>query len=401
MQEAFIEISNVTKIFGGNIKLASELAKSGTSKDVIRDRTGSTVGFNRVNLQIAQGELFVIMGLSGSGKSTLLRCINRLIDPTFGSIRIEGTDVMKLSAPELLQFRQKKMAMVFQKFALLPHRTVEENVAFGLELQNIPKSQRINIALEKLSLVGLEGWGKESPANLSGGMQQRVGLARALANDPSILLMDEAFSALDPLIRVDMQNELLKLQSRLKKTIIFITHDLDEALKIGDRIALMRDGEVVQVGTPQEIVFNPANEYVARFAKGIDVTKILTASYIMKRTNDVILLNMSPQTAMDTLRSRGLSGGFVVDNEGHLKGYITIDHLVEAVDHNIKAVNECRYESAITVGPDASLLELSQLLSGTRHPIAVVDHSLLFQGLVGKSTIIKALAARGDVNHVT
>jgi glycine betaine/proline transport system ATP-binding protein len=401
MQTPYIEMSNITKIFGKHIKQGSEMTKAGKSKDEIREKTGCTLGVNGVDLQIGKGELFVIMGLSGSGKSTLLRCINRLIEPTFGSIIIDGTDVTKLSEDELLKFRQKKMAMVFQKFALLPHRTVEENVAFGLELQNMPKAERLKIANEKLALVGLERWGKESPSSLSGGMQQRVGLARALANDPSILLMDEAFSALDPLIRVDMQDELLNLQSQLKKTIIFITHDLDEALRIGDRIALMRDGEVVQVGTPEEIVLNPANDYVARFVQGIDVTRILKASDVMKRTDEVISTKMSPKEAIDFLNSQKLSGSFVVDEVGHVAGYITADQLINSLNGNIQTVKGCPLESATTVGLEANLTKLSQLLWKTEHPIAVVDGDLLFQGLVGKTSIIKALASRGDEDHAT
>ena len=400
MQAPLIEISNVTKIFGKNVKQASEMTRQGHSKEAIREKTGCTLGVNRVDLQIGKGELFVIMGLSGSGKSTLLRCINRLIDPTFGSIVIEGTDVTKLSHADLLKFRQKTMAMVFQKFALLPHRTVEENVAFGLELQNMPKAERLAIAREKLALVGLEGWGKDTPSSLSGGMQQRVGLARALANDPAILLMDEAFSALDPLIRVDMQNELLKLQKQLKKTIIFITHDLDEALKIGDRIALMRDGEVVQVGTPEEIVMNPANDYVARFVQSIDITHILTASDVMQQDVDVIGGETSPQTAIDYLHGKQLSGGFVVDGGGRLQGYITKDKLESDRDGK-RMVKDCACERAVTANPEASITELSRLLCETPNPIAVVGPDGKIQGVVGPSTIIQALASRGDEKHVT
>ncbi|WP_206832746.1 quaternary amine ABC transporter ATP-binding protein [Alicyclobacillus fructus] len=264
-----IEIRQLTKIFGNRSQQALQLLNEGASKEQVRQQTGCIVGVNTVDLEINQGELFVIMGLSGSGKSTLLRCLNRLIEPTYGSVQIGHYEVTNLSKPELLRFRQKKVAMVFQKFALFPNRTVLENVAFGLEIQNIEKMERQRIAREKLSLVGLDRWADDYPQNLSGGMQQRVGLARALATNADILLMDEAFSALDPLTRADMQKELLNLQSTLHKTIIFITHDVNEALRLGDRIGVMRDGELVQIGTPEAIVNSPVDDYVASFVRNV------------------------------------------------------------------------------------------------------------------------------------
>ena len=257
------------------------MLKERKSKNEILKATNCTVAVKNANLTIKEGEFFVIMGLSGSGKSTLLRCINRLIKPTKGQVLINGTDITAASDKELLEMRRREIAMVFQNFGLLPHRSVLSNIAFGLELQGVPKQEREKKAMKSMEIVGLKGYQNQMVGQLSGGMQQRVGLARALANDPEILLMDEAFSALDPLIRVQMQDEMLALQSKMKKTIVFITHDLSEAIKLGDRIAIMRDGEVVQVGTSEEILTEPANDYVARFVENVDRSKIITAGSIM------------------------------------------------------------------------------------------------------------------------
>ncbi|MCL6633738.1 MAG: glycine betaine/L-proline ABC transporter ATP-binding protein [Alicyclobacillus herbarius] len=394
-QRAWIELTDVTKVFGDRPEAALRMLREGADKEQVREKTGQNVGVNHVSLKINKGELFVIMGLSGSGKSTLLRCLNRLIEPTTGTIVIDGTDITRLNKAELLRFRQKKMAMVFQQFALFPHRTVLENVAFGLEVQNVARERRLAIAEEKLELVGLKGWGHQFPQNLSGGMQQRVGLARALANDPDILLMDEAFSALDPLIRDDMQNELLNLQQQLHKTIVFITHDLNEALKIGDRIALMKDGEVVQVGTPEDIVSHPANEYVARFVKGVDVTKVLTAEDVMKRPTPLVRVKDGPRVALRTLRDAGLSSGFVVDEGRRLRGLVTADELAAAVKAKRTSVADCTLESTVTVSPQANLEELVSRIVESRYPLAVVDEDGVLRGLVLKSSILEAMAGQG------
>lgn len=273
-----IEIRNLYLIFGKEKHKAEKMLKEGKTKEEILKATGCTVAVKDANLSINEGEIFVIMGLSGSGKSTLLRCINRLIRPTSGEIIINETDISKASKQELLQIRRKELAMVFQHFGLLPHRSVLHNIAFGLELQGVKKGEREKKAMECMQQVGLKGYENQMVGQLSGGMQQRVGLARALANNPEVLLMDEAFSALDPLIRVQMQDELLTLQSKMKKTIVFITHDLNEAIKLGDRIAIMKDGEIVQTGTSEEILTEPANAYVERFVENVDRSKIITAS---------------------------------------------------------------------------------------------------------------------------
>lgn len=282
-----IQIKDVTKVFGDYNDQVKSLLKENKSKDEILKETGSTVAVKNANFTIEDGEVFVVMGLSGSGKSTLIRLINRLIDPTDGDILINSNNISSLNKEDLRNFRRDNLSMVFQSFALFPFKTVVENVAFGLEVKDVPKKERLTKAEESLKLVGLDGYKAQYPNQLSGGMQQRVGLARALANDTDILLMDEAFSALDPLIRKEMQNELLQLQQDMKKTIVFITHDLDEALHIGDRIALMKDGAIAQVGTPEEIVINPGNDYVKDFVKDIDRSKVLKVKHIMDSVENV------------------------------------------------------------------------------------------------------------------
>lgn len=282
MTSPLIEISGLYKIFGTRPNSVIERVKLGHSKEQVLTETGHTVGLKDINLQIQKGEIFVIMGLSGSGKSTMIRHFNRLIDPTMGQILVEGVDVMQLSNKELEQFRRHKMSMVFQRFGLLPHRTVIDNIAYGLEVQGMNKEARLEKANEWLETVGLTGYKHQYPAQLSGGQQQRVGLARALATDAEILLMDEAFSALDPLIRSEMQDQLVELQQKLHKTIIFITHDLDEALRLGDRIAILKDGELVQQGSPDEILLHPADEYVEAFVKDVNRARALTVETLMQ-----------------------------------------------------------------------------------------------------------------------
>ncbi len=277
-----IQVRGLSKVFGKQPKKALELRDQGLKRPEILEKTGQTLGLSDISFDVYEGELLVIMGLSGSGKSTLIRCLNRLIDTTEGEIIIDGENIPTLGEKALLECRRRHFSMVFQNFALFPHRTVQQNAEFGLEIRGVEKSERQSIAHNALKQVGLEGWEDAYPNQLSGGMQQRVGLARALANDASVLLMDEAFSALDPLIRKDMQQELLQLQSKMQKTTVFITHDLDEALNIGDRIVLLKDGEVVQIGTPEEILTKPADDYVRRFIEGVDRSRILTAESAMR-----------------------------------------------------------------------------------------------------------------------
>ena len=329
---AKIEINNVYKIFGNNPKSVLPMVKEGSTKEEILDKTGHTVGLDNVSLKIEEGEIFVCMGLSGSGKSTLIRHLNRLIDPTDGEIIVEGTNVMSLNKDQLIEFRRHKMSMVFQRFGLFPHRTVIDNVGYGLEMQGIAEQQRKKTAMEKIEAVGLSGFENQYPAQLSGGMQQRVGLARALANDTDIMLMDEAFSALDPLIRSDMQKQLIDLQSELKKTIVFITHDLDESLKLGDHIGILNHGKLVQVGSPIDIIMNPADDYVKAFVKDVNRTKVIKAKTIMRSKENINSINKKnlikvkedqfieeflPQVVGTNANCE------VIDKNGNISGYIT------------------------------------------------------------------------------
>ena len=313
---AKISVKNLSKVFGFGAKHALKQYKEGKPRKEILNDTGNAVALFDVSLDVQQGEILVVMGLSGSGKSTFVRCLNRLIDPTAGSIHVDGTDITALSTRELRELRQKNFGMVFQDFALLPHRSVLENTVFGLEIMGVAKAVRHKKGMEALALVGLGGWENSFPHQLSGGMRQRVGLARALAIDPPVLLMDEAFSALDPLIRRDMQDALLGLQSELRKTIVFITHDLDEALKLGDRIVILRAGRVVQTGAPEDILTSPADDYVARFVSSADVTHVLTAERIMKRSEAVAVLGHDGlRAALRAMRTHSITNLFVLDRE--------------------------------------------------------------------------------------
>ena len=335
-----IEINNVYKIFGPKPNQVLKMVKGGSGKDEILEKTGHTVGLDNVSLKIEEGETFVCMGLSGSGKSTLIRHLNRLIDPTDGEILVEGTNVMSLNKEKLIEFRRHKMSMVFQRFGLFPHKTVLQNVGYGLEMQGIDPEKRNSVAMEKIEAVGLSGFENQYPNQLSGGMQQRVGLARALATDTDIMLMDEAFSALDPLIRSDMQKQLLDLQSQLKKTIVFITHDLDESLRLGDHIGILNAGKLVQVGTPVEIVMNPADDYVEAFVKDVNRAKVLKAKIIMKSANEVngIDKNNLIKVGEDQFIEEFLpqvvctnANCEVVDKQGNIKGYITNKELQKSL----------------------------------------------------------------------
>lgn len=385
-----IEVKELTKIFGADPKRAFPLLKEGWSKEQILKKTQLTVGVNRVSFSIEQGEIFVIMGLSGSGKSTLVRLLNRLIEPTEGEIRINGQDIVKAGAEELRDIRRKRISMVFQKFALFPHRTVLQNVEYGLEIQGVERSVRRQEALEALQLVGLTGWEHAKPDQLSGGMQQRVGLARGLANDPDVLLMDEAFSALDPLIRKDMQDELLQLQSKMKKTIVFITHDLDEALRIGDRIALMRDGAVVQIGTPEEILTKPANDYVERFVEDVDLSKVLTAAHIMLRP-ETIAMDRGPRVALQLMKERGISNLFVVGSDRALLGAVSADDASEALKSS-RTLSDITIKDVPTVAPDTMLNELFDIVGSSRLPVAVVNEERKLLGVIIRGAVLAALA---------
>ena len=327
-----IEINNIYKIFGTNPDSVMDMVKNGSTKDEVLEQTGHTVGLDNVSLNIEEGETFVCMGLSGSGKSTLIRHLNRLIDPTAGEIFIDGENVMSFNPDQLIDFRRHKMSMVFQRFGLFPHKTVMQNVGYGLEMQGKSEEERDKVAMEKIEAVGLNGFENQFPNQLSGGMQQRVGLARALATNSDIMLMDEAFSALDPLIRSDMQKQLIDLQSELKKTIVFITHDLDESLRLGDHIGILNAGKLVQVGTPVDIIMKPADDYVKAFVKDVNRAKVIKAKIIMTDINETNGIDKSnlvrvnedqfieeflPQIVCTNANCE------VVDKSGNTKGYIT------------------------------------------------------------------------------
>jgi len=391
-------VEGLTRVFGQDPQKALELRNSGCSKEEIYEETGDTLALYNVSFEVMPGEIFVLMGLSGSGKSTLLRCINRLIEPTGGRILIDGEDIVGMSQEELRAVRRRKLGMIFQSFALLPHRTVLDNVVFGLEVQGIPEDERYQRGEELLRMVGLGDYGASMPSHLSGGMKQRVGLARALAGDPEILLMDEAFSALDPLIRREMQDELLDLQQRLNRTIIFVTHDLDEALKLGDRIALMRDGEIVQVGTPEEILTNPENAYVERFVAGVDMTKVLSASDVMRHPEPVARCTAGPRVALHLMEEHDIGSVFVVDRGRRLKGLVTLDGTLEAVRAG-RGLEEIITTDIPTVALDTPLTDIISVIAGSPYPVAVVDDENRLQGLVFRGAILGALARKGgDVN---
>ena len=400
-----LTVNNLYKIFGSNPNKGMALLHKGVSKEKILESTGQTVGVNNVSFSVEVGEVFVIMGLSGSGKSTLVRCLNRLIEPTRGEILLDGVDLLKMNKDELRKIRRSVMSMVFQNFGLLPNRTVIGNTEYGLEVQGIDKVLRQDKARKALDLVGLAGYEDSFPDQLSGGMKQRVGLARALANDPEILLMDEAFSALDPLIRADMQDELLDLQQKMKKTIIFITHDLDEALKLGDRIMLMKDGLMVQIGTAEEILTNPADDYVRRFVQGVNRSEVLSARDIMTKPWTTITVNQGPRLALKEMKKYGVEFLFVTGDERKLAGYVHIDDVYKAIEAgDMSLVKILRADDIPLVSPETSIADLIQLTVNSPVPVSVVDEKLKLLGVIVKGGVLEALIPeRGDedVEHDT
>lgn len=395
-----IEIKDLYLIFGSEKQKALRMLKEGKSKNEILKATGCTVAVKDANLDIHEGEFFVIMGLSGSGKSTLLRCINRLIKPTKGQILINGKDITTASDKELLDMRRHEISMVFQNFGVLPHRSVLSNIAFGLELQGVPKQEREKKAMKSMEIVGLKGYQNQMVSQLSGGMQQRVGLARALANNPEVLLMDEAFSALDPLIRVQMQDEMLAIQSKMKKTIIFITHDLNEAIKLGDRIAIMRDGEIVQVGTSEEILTEPANDYVARFVENVDRSKIVTAGSIMITHPAVARLRKEgPEVLIRKMKERDITVLPVIDENDKLIGEITLEDAAILRHKGIKSIKTAILSEVHSVTEDTKIEDLLPLITKTNSPIYVVDEERELKGLIPLSSIVVEMTGK-DKNEI-
>ncbi len=390
-----LEVHNLTKIFGRKRKAALNLVKQQVSKTEILKKTGATVGVYDANFKVKAGEIFVIMGLSGSGKSTLIRMLNRLINPTSGQIYIDGKDVAKMNEEELRQVRREKINMVFQNFGLFPHKTILENTEYGLEVRGVAKEKRRQLAEAALDSANLLAFKDQYPNQLSGGMQQRVGWARALANDPDILLMDEAFSALDPLIRRDMQDELLNLQEEKQRTIIFITHDLNEALRIGDRIAIMNDGQILQIGTGEEILTNPQNDFIKEFVEDVDRSKVLTAQNIMTAPFTTNIENDGPNVALSRMRVEEVSMLLAVDKRRQLKGSLTAEAalkarkeklpLTEVIDKNVK-----------TVSPDTLITDIFDLIYDSPTPLAVVNENGRLLGVIIKGRVLEALAVNSS-----
>ncbi|WP_158136503.1 glycine betaine/L-proline ABC transporter ATP-binding protein ProV [Vibrio navarrensis] len=388
-----LETRGLFKVFGEQPEQAFTLLEKGVDKDGILQKTGLTIGVNDVSLSIQAGEIFVIMGLSGSGKSTLVRLLNRLIEPTKGSVLLKGKDIAHISEQELREVRRKHISMVFQNFALMPHMTVLENAAFGLELAGIAVEEREHTALAALKRVGLDAYAEAFPDELSGGMKQRVGLARALACDPDILLMDEAFSALDPLIRAEMQDELLRLQNDDKRTIVFISHDLDEAMRIGDRIAIMQHGDVVQVGTPDEILNHPANDYVAAFFRGVNVASVLTAKDIARKKPVAVFKKSEhdgPRSAMQILLEQDRDYGIVIDKSNRYSGVVSLDSLRLAHKEQ-RSLSSAQLPDAITLTPEQSINDILGLVAGVPYAVPVVDEQGQYFGVVTKSRLLQTL----------
>lgn len=391
-KEAKIKVQNITKIFGPHKDEALKLMQQGMSKVEILQKTGATVGVNQANFSVAPGEIFVIMGLSGSGKSTLLRMINRLINPTQGAIYIDSQNIIKFNKKQLRQLRQKKLSMVFQNFALLPNLTVLQNAAYGLEIQGMELNKRNQKAHDALELVHLHGYDGQYPQQLSGGMQQRVGLARALATDSQILLMDEAFSALDPLNRKDMQDQLLEIQEKMHKTIVFISHDLNEALRIGDHILIMHDGTIDQIGEPEEILTNPANDYVARFIEDVDRTKALTVKSVMTKPDTININKSGPRVALQRMWVNKISSIYVVDDENHFVGFVDSDDVSQLVKQGSRDLRSVLRTKVPSTKPDVLISDLIDQISKTPIPFAVLDDQNHLLGIILRGSVLAAIA---------
>lgn len=385
-----VKVENLTKVFGRNPRSILPQLKKGVSKEKILQETGHTVGVYDVSFEVLEGEIFVIMGLSGSGKSTLIRCLNLLNRPTDGKIWVDNEDIVQYDQKKLKEYRQSRAAMVFQHFGLFTHKTIIDNVVYGLEIKGLPLLERMEIARATLESVGLKGWEEKYPKELSGGMQQRVGLARALATNPDILLMDEPFSALDPLIKREMQQELLDIQARLKKTIIFITHDINEAFKLGDRVAIMKDGMIEQMGNPDEILAAPKNQYIRNFVQDIDRSRILQAKNIMFKPSTLVSVKDGLKIAIKEMEQSGISSIFVLDHERRLLGLITIDNALQALRQN-QTLKDILSHDFFTTTPETYMQELIPLATETKYPIAVVDEQEKLLGIILRVTVLSNL----------
>lgn len=388
--ETIIRVERVSKLYGLNKAEAAKMMEAGSNKDEVYRKTGVTVALWDVNLEIPRGKIFVIIGLSGSGKSTLVRCFNRLNKPTSGHIQFEGRDLESMNKKDLLTFRRSKISMVFQSFGLMSHRDVLGNVAYGLEVRGMPRADREKRARQIISMVGLDGWEHQNCGQLSGGMRQRVGIARALASDPEVLLMDEPFSALDPLVRRDMQFELLQIQRKLQKSVIFITHDMDEAFKLGDIVAIMRDGKVIQVDTPEGMSAHPADDYVRDFTGSADKSKVTTVRSIMITPSSLASVKDGPGIAIKEMRKNALSTVYVVDDRLCLVGILTIQDAIQAQKEGRSVADVMRKEVQTTT-PEALVSDIMPIAAEAPYPIAVVDEDGQLKGIVTKASVLSAL----------
>lgn len=394
-EESYIRVKSVWKVFGKDPEKVLNPEYADKGKSFFQSEFGNVVGLQDVSFDVKKGETFVIMGLSGSGKSTMVRCLIRLIDPTAGEIVINGHDITRMSEKDLIEFRRSGIAMVFQHYGLMPHRNVLDNAAWGLEVQGVTKDERYSRTRDVLELVGLSGWEDAYPRQLSGGMQQRVGLARALAVDTDIMLMDEPFSGLDPLIRRQMQDELLRLQSELQKTIVFITHDLNEALKLGDRIAIMHDGQVAQIGSPEDIVLRPEDEYVGDFTQDVRLESVLTASKVMVTPKATVMGHQGPRAALHTIGNSDGDAAWVVDMRERYIGLLSITNAERAVRAGVRRFDQAwnfvdrEYQA---VAPTTTFDALIQMAMASDFPIPIVDDANILVGEVHRSALAEALA---------
>ncbi len=389
-KDIIIRVEHVSKLYGLNKSDAAKMMAAGADKGTVYKKTGCTVALWDINLEIPRGQIFVIIGLSGSGKSTMVRCFNRLNKPTSGKILFDGQNLAEMDSKQLLEFRRNKISMVFQSFGLMSHRDVMGNVAYGLEVKGIPKAEREAKAMQVISMVGLEGWEHQSCEQLSGGMRQRVGIARALANDPDVLLMDEPFSALDPLVRRDMQFELLQIQRKLQKTVIFITHDIDEAFKLGDTVAIMRDGKVIQVDTPEGMSAHPADDYVREFTGSADKSKVTTVRNIMITPSSLVRLTEGPEHAIQEMRKNALSTVYVVDDRLRLAGILTIRDAIRAFQQGL-SILQVMSSDVQTTTPDAMVADIMSMSAESPYPLAVVDEDGQLKGIVTKASVLSSL----------
>jgi len=393
MSEEKVEVlcQNLWKVFGPHPESVLNIVNNGATKQEVLEQTGHVIAVKDVSFEVRENEVFVVMGLSGSGKSTLVRCINRLIEPTKGRVLIDGADIAQMSDAELQELRRHKLSMVFQGFGLLPHRSVWDNVVFGLEIRGEQGTEMEEKVRQALELVGLKGWEKSRIYELSGGMQQRVGLARALAVDPEIILMDEPFSALDPLIRRQMQDEFINLRSVVKKTVVFITHDFIEALKLGDRIAIMKDGEIVQIGTAEEIVAHPADEYVSEFVKDVPRGKVVTAESIMEQPPVLVGSAQNLEVAIEGMKAKRVTLAFVVDTDGRLKGIVTMEQAITAARNGLTKAEEAAQQGFPFTSPDTPVEQCLHLVTEGNVPVAVLDEEQRLLGVVTRPALIHAM----------